>query len=81
MTAPIETFTKEQLLNRFQAKAGCVHTQDQAARCWSYLQRYLTDDERTKLFQGWNHHEMCREGRGELDGACNELRLKWARIS
>lgn len=80
MTAPIEKMTKEQLLNRFQSKAGCMHTQDEAERCWMRLCSYLTEEQRTALFQGWNHHEMCREGRRELDEVCNEIRLSWVGV-
>lgn len=57
-----------------------MHTQDEAERCWMRLCSYLTEEQRTALFQGWNHHEMCREGRRELDEVCNEIRLSWVGV-
>jgi len=77
MTAPIELLSKDQLLDKFQSKVRCMHTQDQAEVYWLRLQRHLTEGQKTALFQGWDHHVTCREGCRELDEACNSVRLKW----
>jgi hypothetical protein len=81
MSAPIEGLTKEQLLNVFQAKAGCMHTQGEANSAFLRLREYLTLDQRATLASAWGHHRDVGEGREELDDVCNELRLKWSGVS
>ncbi len=69
--------SRTQLLDAFQAKAGCSHTQRKAESLWELLWPKLTEAERTKLQTAWGHATL-EEGRAELDKVCAELRAAWA---
>lgn len=56
---------------KFQSKAGCIHTQDQAERIWKRIKDRLTEDERRKIVTAQLH--VMSEGRDELDTVCNEI--------
>jgi hypothetical protein len=65
------------LLDRFQAKAGCMYTQEQAHRLWQQLKGHLTTKQADQLLIAWGHHRDVGEGREELDTMCKEIRKAW----
>ena len=77
MTAPVDKLSREQLLDRLQAKAGCMHTQEEADSLWTRLIVHLTAKQRSQLSTAWGHHMDVREGREELDIVCGEIRKSW----
>lgn len=72
-----EELVREPLLDRFQAKAGCVHTQEAAHRLWRRLQEHLTPKQADQLLVAWGHHANVGEGCGELGTVCWEIRKAW----
>lgn len=78
MTTPaqMEAMSKRELLDLFQAKARCEHTQGKAAAVWLWLQAYLNTQDRRKLLSAWGHATM-QEGPAELDTVCKEIRASW----
>jgi hypothetical protein len=60
-------------LNCFQAKAGCIYSQNQAIIYWRRIKPYLTEDQERDLKIAWNHHRYIGEGRQELDEVCNKI--------
>ena len=77
MTAPIDMLTRDQLLDRFQANAGCMHSQAEANSAWLRLRVHLTEDQRGHVVTAWGHHRDVGEGREELDIVCDEIRRVW----
>jgi hypothetical protein len=73
----VDKLSREQLLDRFQAKAGCMHTQDEAGSVWKRLSLLLDQRQADMLYDGWSHHRDVREGRGDLDEGCSEIRKAW----
>jgi hypothetical protein len=71
------TALKRGLLDRFQAKAGCMHTQEEATRVWKELKPRLHQYEMGQLAVAWGHHVDVKLGRGELDETCDEIRECW----
>jgi hypothetical protein len=68
---------KHELLDRFQAKAGCMHTQAEADRIWPRLKPFLSKCQESALITAWGHHRDCRLGRRELDVVCADIRREW----
>ena len=69
-------YTREQLLERWQAKAGCIYSQRKARRYWRKLKPHLTEGQRRRLHTAWAHHRN-GEGRGEIDEVCGQVRREW----
>jgi hypothetical protein len=75
MTAPVEKLSKDELLDRFHAKAGCYHTQREARSVWRYLSPQLTREQQAKLLVAWGHAAgISNTDRSELDGVCQAIR-------
>ena len=77
MTAPVDDLSREQLLDRFQAKAGCMHTQDEAMSVWKRLKWHLTERQVSMLSDDWGHHVDVHHGRAGIDVVCGEIRKAW----
>lgn len=77
MSKPRKRQTRDDLLTRWQAKAGCMHTQEEAQRRWRDLLPLLTEKQRGMLGSAWGHHVDVRLGRDEIDWACKRLREEW----
>jgi len=70
--------SRAEILDRFQAKAGCMHTQVVAFAAWRRLKKHLTREQRNALLLAWSHHVDIGEGRGALDHECAAVRKSWA---
>lgn len=68
-----------QLLQRFQAKAGCMYTQETAERLWEELKPYLLPKQIDDVSDAWIHYRDVRLGRNRIDAVCNEIRRDWER--
>jgi hypothetical protein len=72
-----------ELLEQFQAKAGCIHTQSKTISLWMKLGPHLEGYFDGKISYGhwlnvaWSHFEI-GEGREELDYYCNKLKKLWS---
>jgi hypothetical protein len=60
-------------LKQFQAKAGCIHSQQQAEVLWRKIKPFLTEEEEKELRLDWGHHVYVGEGRHALDWDCNAI--------
>ena len=69
--------TKRELLQKFGAKARCMHTQRVAYRYWNDLVPLLTTSESAALSIAWGHHVDVGEGPEELDDVCATLLAEW----
>ena len=74
MTSPIEKLTKLQLLDLFQEKAACFHSQEKATSVIRLLKPSLTQDHYQALMTTWSYYRKSRLGRGEIDSVCNSIR-------
>jgi hypothetical protein len=74
MSAPVDSLSREQLLDRFQATAGCMHTQCEAQSVMLRLRFYITERQYGFLGTAWSHHCDVGLGREELDAVCEEIR-------
>lgn len=72
-----ESMSREELLDTFQAKAGCMHSQHKANSAWRLLRNHLTKKQLGELITAWGHHRDVGLGRRELDEACDDVRREW----
>jgi len=77
MSALIDNLSRDELLDIFQAKAGCMHSQHKANAAWRLLRKHLTEKQLGELITAWGHHRDVGLGRAELDEACDEVRKAW----
>lgn len=76
-SAPVDRMSRVELLDRFQAKARCAYTQEQAMSLWLRLRTHLTEKQATAISVGWGHIKDCGESPAEMDAACQQVRSDW----
>lgn len=64
------------LIQEFNAKARCMHTQYKAHQLMDQL-TFITRDEWQRLITEWSHFSDCGEGAAALDYECLQLREKY----
>jgi hypothetical protein len=68
---------RQEILEKFCAKARCMHTQHAALRYWQDLKPHLTLEQRSKLNTAWGHHADVGEGPEELDNLKAKILAEW----
>lgn len=69
--------SRQELLDLFQSKAGCMHSQHKANSAWRMLRNHLTSKQVGKVITAWGHHRDVGLERTELDDVCDEIRRQW----